>query len=255
MEPKALTAVDVAKGRTKWSNKTLVKPLAQVGDALLALDGKGALRVVDARTGKPRKGCDAIPNVTLQLKDGLGSSQSSSGFSDGKRAWIVWTADTFYAGGAAPPPDVEAAARKHQEGTWEVDVAACSAKTSQVPKATNVTPGGVTVTLVPGKAVQRVRGKDKLDEIKLATQMAGLSTDSAHVLSMMQNVSGYDVTIIDLDTAKTVATLRMPFMPYGALLVGGKILVGGGWAFDVVKQKELWRRSLRSLRYDGPYPP
>jgi hypothetical protein len=254
MEQKALTAIDLAKARTKWKADTLVKPMAQVGDALLALDFNGALKVVDVKTGKPRKGCDTIPKVALQLKDGLGSSQSSSGFSDGKRAWISWTIDTFYAGGAAPPPDVEAAARKHSEGTWEVDIATCSAKQAQAPKR-GVTPGGITVTVIPDKAIERARGADKLPEIKLTTNMVALSADGAHAFAALQNISGYDVTIIDLDTTKTVATIKLGFLPYSAMLVGGKILVGDGWAFDIVKKKELWRRDLRSLRYDGPYPP
>ncbi len=47
----------------------------------------------------------------------------------------------------------------------------------------------------------------------------------------------------------------MLFALYAIRLLGGRYLVGAGWAFDIVKKQELWRRSLRSLRYEGPYPP
>ena len=260
MEPKALVAIDIAKGRVRWSNKTMVKPLATIGDALLALDGKGALRVLETKTGKPRKGCDTIPNVTLQLQDGLGSNQSSYGISDGKKAWIAWTANTHYAGGAAPTPEMEKSASTHREGVWEVDVASCSAKTSQLPRpvpqgAAGVTPGGITVTFEPGKAVHRTRGADKLPDIAVAqTSMLGISADHQIVFVAMQRTEGYDVTMIDLDTTKPLGTIAMPFLPYGALLVNGK-LVASAVAFDTVKLKELWRRNVRSLRYEGPYPP
>jgi WD40 repeat protein len=259
MEAKALTAIDLAKGRTKWTNKALVKPMAQVGDALLALDDKGALRVVDARTGKPRKSCDTIPTVTMYLFDGIGYSQTSSAVSDGKVARIAWSVSTFFAGGIDPTPEQAARARSHREGVWEVDVAACSATSSQAPVQTpkgltGVTPGGIAVTLVPGTAIERARGVDKLPEIKLTTNQIALSADNAHAITWIDTDPGYEITLVDLDAAKSLATFKTAVFPLPAMLVGGRFLVGAGWVYDIAKRKELWRRPLRSAPYRTPMP-
>jgi hypothetical protein len=259
MEAKALTAVDLAKGRTKWTNKALVKPMAQVGDALLALDDKGALRVVDARTGQPRKSCDTIPTVTMYLFDGIGYSQTSSAVSDGKVARIAWSVSTFFAGGIAPTPEQAARARSHREGVWEVDVAACSATSAQAPVQTptgltGVTPGGITVTLVPGKAIERARGVDKLPDIKLTTSQIALSADNAHVITWIDTDPGYEITLVDLDAAKSLAKLETALFPLPAMLVGGRFLVGSGWVFDIARRRQLWRRPLRTQPYYPPMP-
>jgi hypothetical protein len=275
MDPKdGIVAVDLATNKTKWSSGALAaKPFAEVGDALIGADEKGALRVLDARTGKARARCSTIPGVGLSIQDGLGSHHSSSGASDDKRAWIAWSSSTHYAGGAAPTPEIEARSRTESGGVHEIDVAACTSKPGRNPWAPGKMPktGDAVYTAPSGIRFRVAAGSLRLERVRAGTpqkpinlkqgkpgrSMFVVTADLRHIIVGELAGNAYPSAIVDVETGAVVATVTLPFFPPAALVIGRRLIMGGGavFAFDLDAQKVLWTRGLRSTTYNGPYPP
>jgi hypothetical protein len=121
-------AVDLATGKVLWTNKEAGK-LAGASDKLVfawAGDEKktNAFRVVaiDAATGKTAGKSDPIqiPNWATTAKT-WGRTFRTAARADGDGALVAWHAGAFYAGGARPTPEIEAAARKSELGLAKVD--------------------------------------------------------------------------------------------------------------------------------------
>lgn len=124
-----IEAVDLASGRSLWTNKAANR-LAGVSDKLvlawLGDDKKpNAFRVVvlNAETGEPVCKSDPIemPDWARTAKVG-GRSFRTAATADGGRVVVVWEARAFYYGGARPTPQIEAAARKHDSGQVKIDL-------------------------------------------------------------------------------------------------------------------------------------
>jgi len=123
-------AIDVATGKLVWVTRG-AKQLAGVSGNMVfgwATDAKkpNAFRVValGSTTGKELFNSDPItlPDWASTAKR-YGSTFRTSARSDGKQVVVVWQANTFYAGGAAPPPEVEKAARREALGSVVIDAA------------------------------------------------------------------------------------------------------------------------------------
>ena len=129
-------AVDLMRGLVMWTNKDGGK-LAGGSDKLIlawAGDEKKAntFRVValDAATGKTVGKSDPIslPDWAVTTKT-WGKTFRTAATVDGDSVVVVWNAGAFYAGGARPTPEIEAAARKNEVGAVKFDL-----KTGKVTK-------------------------------------------------------------------------------------------------------------------------
>jgi hypothetical protein len=118
-----IEAVDLARGTVQWTNKDAAK-LAGASDKLVLAwvgDKKAnEFRVValDAETGKTVGKSDPIglPDWAATAKT-WGRTFRTAATTDGESVTVVWNAGAFYAGGARPTPEIEAAARKNESGT------------------------------------------------------------------------------------------------------------------------------------------
>jgi len=121
-------AIDVATGKLIWVTKGANRLAGVSGTTVIAwaADAKkpNAFSIVamDSGTGKELFKSDAItlPDWANTAKE-HGFSFRTAARSDGKQVVVVWQANTFYAGGAAPPPEVEKAARREALGSVVID--------------------------------------------------------------------------------------------------------------------------------------
>src|SRR5262249_7038475 len=125
----AVACLDLATGKALWTSKDAVRPLALDGPRLLArTDAAGrpnAVKVVvlEAASGKKLSESDVVvfPEwVSVGLAHGR--SFSASGVVDKGDLYLRWQARAWYAGGARPTPQIEAAARKNAEGVARIDL-------------------------------------------------------------------------------------------------------------------------------------
>jgi hypothetical protein len=166
-------AIDIPTGKTRWIVKHAERPLALSGTHLLA-QSQTSLVVLDARTGKLDKKCTPDAGTTwspppLQARLGWqGSLEAKPTATD--QVLLLWSIDTYYAGGAAPTPEMERDARSHEEGMVDVDLAKCrftARATTTVPRLppgqglpTSETRHGSSVTNTQVLAAQIVDGTD-----------------------------------------------------------------------------------------------
>ncbi|WP_439630281.1 outer membrane protein assembly factor BamB family protein [Gemmata sp.] len=123
-------ALDAATGKVLWANKTANRLAGASGTTVVAwvADEKApnGFRVValDAATGKTLGTSDAIkmPDWATTQKQ-HGRSFRIGAAAVGGKVTVAWQANASYAGGAAPPPEVEEAARKEAVGVATVDLA------------------------------------------------------------------------------------------------------------------------------------
>lgn len=258
----------------KWASAALAaKPFAEVGGALIGADERGALRVLDAATGKPFASCDAIPGVGVQLLDGLRVSHTSWGTSDGKRAWISWSSARHRVSGMPPRPGTEEHVDRGEAGVHEIDVATCRAKPGtdpyaarRVPRTHDIertTPSGTRLRLISGAlGLERRRGDRVLPPLEGPQRAPGprlfvVTADLRHVIVGDHASSSFRSVIFDVETGAAVASVTLPSFPASAVLVGRKLVMHdrGVRMLDLDTQAELWTRDLRETRYDGPLPP
>jgi outer membrane protein assembly factor BamB len=122
-------ALDLETGKVLWTSKDASKPLAVVGDHLLARDAAGGnvIRIVyiDLADGKKVKESDPIVFpawVTAVEGNGGGRSFHSSARLDKGDLLIPWQANTSYWGGRAPTPEMLKAATHNGSGAARIDV-------------------------------------------------------------------------------------------------------------------------------------
>ncbi len=132
-----IEAVDLSTGKPVWTNKDAAK-LAGASDKVVVAwtnDPKkgNAFRVVavDAATGKTLAKSDAIvmPDWATTTKS-YGHSFRTAAKVEAEAVVVMWQAGTHYAGGAAPTPEIQAAARRNETGIASVDL-----KTGKVTNA------------------------------------------------------------------------------------------------------------------------
>jgi hypothetical protein len=123
-----IDALNLATGKVLWSSKEANLPLIVTPRHLFALEGsKNQLRVIKIDTGKkPGQRLFASPLIPLpnwaSVDTAYGRSFRSSVRSDGNGLFLIWEARAFYAGGAAPPPDLVARETKYQNGVERIDI-------------------------------------------------------------------------------------------------------------------------------------
>ncbi len=172
-ETSQVEAIDIPTGKTRWIVKHAERPLALSGTHLLAQSGT-SLVVLDARTGKLAKKCKPAAGTTwlpppIQARLGWQASLEAKPTA-ADQVLLLWSIDTHYAGGAAPPPEVERRARTHTEGMVDVDVAKCTFAARAATTVPRVPPGpslptsetrrGSSVTHTQVLAAQIVDGPD-----------------------------------------------------------------------------------------------
>ena len=126
-----INAVDLSNGKLLWHSKEATKPLLATADRLFSEKGV---------TGKPnqirivvldltKEGKRVLESEPVSLPDWVsvqvayGRSYRSSSRLDGNMLLVSWEARAFYAGGAAPAPGMEEAARKEASGVIRMEVA------------------------------------------------------------------------------------------------------------------------------------
>ncbi len=126
-----IDAIDLAKGELLWDTKEATKPLALLGDKLLAQtpvkDKANQLRIIVLDTGKKGKKVlesDAVvfPEWVAVGAMGQGSSLISRGRGEKGDLFLIWDAHTRYYGGAAPTPEILERAKKDASGIARINV-------------------------------------------------------------------------------------------------------------------------------------
>lgn len=273
MEPdRGIVAIDLPTGTPKWTSSVAMRPLAEQGDALVALDAAGAVRVLDARTGERRGECDVVPGVKLGVARGPGMEESASGTSDGTHVWISWARSTRYVGGTQAPPEVEAAARSYTSGVYELDVDACTVKPGTNPfapvmnedVATYVTPGGINFHVTRGLRLIRRRGAVTLPEVDLARRRGvavSVTVDHRHIV-----VSGFRATsatslgfeLLDVERGLVIARGETATPISGGIVIDRWLVTNHGLdvaTVDLDTAQVMWRRTVQpTVRAHVPIP-
>jgi len=110
-------ALDLATGKLLWSSKDGNRPLLATDTRLFVQAGKtNSVRVyVLNTTEKGKRVLESLPikfPSWVSVETAYGRRYSSHGLLDGKCFRLLWNANAFYSGGAAPPPKVQEAERK-----------------------------------------------------------------------------------------------------------------------------------------------
>lgn len=125
-----IEALDLATGKAVWKNAD-VPHVAGADTKRVYGWMPGKLRMnefnvvaVDAATGKTigKAGPVLLPDWAVPYKT-YGRTFAASARADGDGAIVAWTVGAFYAGGARPTPEIEAAARKNDSGLAKLDFA------------------------------------------------------------------------------------------------------------------------------------
>jgi hypothetical protein len=121
-----IDALDLATGKLLWASKEASRPLAVVDNRLIAQSGTGnQVRFVVFDTANQGKAAGESKPVKLPdwvaIQTQYGRTFQSNVRTDGAAMLYAWEARAFYAGGAAPTPEIEEAARKHATGVIRID--------------------------------------------------------------------------------------------------------------------------------------
>jgi hypothetical protein len=167
-----IEALELATGKQLWVNKD-AKSIAGASDKLVFAwlgDEKkaNAFRVVaiDAASGKTAGKSDPIqlPDWAATGKT-WGKTFRTAARADGEAVIVAWNAGAFYSGGAAPTPEIEAAARKNESGLAKVDF-----------KTGKVTPAN---------------GKPKEDDFKVGPAGGGANKLGDYEFRMEEQIPGF----------------------------------------------------------------
>lgn len=120
-----IDALELATGKLVWTSIEGNRPVfasadrlyAQAGDTnqirIYAIDKHGKLAI----ESQPIKLADWV-----SVKPDYGRSFRSSAKVEGSMLYLSWEANAFYAGGAAPTPEIQKAARKSASGIARIDL-------------------------------------------------------------------------------------------------------------------------------------
>lgn len=173
-----IDAVDLAKGEVLWTTKAADRPLIADENRLIAWQiPKGRVSriyvvVLDAtnkgtRVGEPRE-------LSMPIWASYGHEQGAS-FKTAARLEMdnllfVWEARRWYAGGAAPTPEIEEEARKHETGAVRMNVKAGTMESfskdkrpKDLPKIPEGEPASVTLAGRTYGVVEKANPKDLLE--------------------------------------------------------------------------------------------
>jgi hypothetical protein len=123
-------AIDLAKGTVSWTSKD-ASQLAGASDTMVFAWASDAKKphtfravVIDSATGKTLAKSDpiAMPDWATTEKVG-GRSFRVGARADGNKVVLVWQANAFYYGGAAPTEEILEAAKKEAAGVVSIDAA------------------------------------------------------------------------------------------------------------------------------------
>jgi hypothetical protein len=125
-----IEALDVATGKPLWTSKD-AKQIAGASDKMVfawVADEKkpNTFRavVIDAGTGKTLAKSDAVAMPDWATTEKVGGRSFRVGArADGEKVTLVWQANAFYYGGAAPTEEILEAAKKEAAGVVSVDPA------------------------------------------------------------------------------------------------------------------------------------
>lgn len=125
-----IDALDLTTGKVLWSSKEASRPLVAAEAGVLAQrteKGKpNQIRIVILHAGQQgKRTLESQPIVFpdwVSVEVAYGRSFHTGVRGDGKRLWLAWSANAFYAGGARPTPEIEKAARKSASGVARVDL-------------------------------------------------------------------------------------------------------------------------------------
>lgn len=166
-EKGGIVAVELKAGKTTWQTMAARHPLIVTGDLVLAELRQGlSVKVLGFAAGTGRKILESEP---IKLPEWARAGDVSIwGHSFEAAAWVVkgeliyrWEARAYYAGGAAPSPEILAAAAKHAVGLLKIHL--------QTGKVTELA-GEKPPAPIPGRDLQNGGRKFSLE---LGQQTAG----------------------------------------------------------------------------------
>jgi hypothetical protein len=136
-----IEALDAATGKPLWTNKDAKQIAGASGKVVVAWVAEekkpNAFRAVliDAAEGKTLAKSDpiAMPDWATTAKVG-GRSFRTGAVAEGDKVTVVWQANAFYFGGAAPTEEILEAAKKEAAGVVSIDPAGKVAKLDRKPK-------------------------------------------------------------------------------------------------------------------------
>lgn len=260
MSPKGVEARSLADGSLRWRNVDAQRPLAAVGDLLLAqgasrASGSLPLMSLAGNTGAARQAFSAtLPgNVRASVDQRLGERFAVSMENDA----LIWRYEARTVQGI--PPQGNDPRRASLAGVLTVDTAAGAAAVLDRP--------------VPADSVVNAQLDTPL------VNDAGrqfYSADRQHVLVSARLTAGdverrYRWTVYDLQRKK-LGSFDAPVSYSPFAVSGGRVLLIAPptvvrrddaeqdialsvRAMSLASGKEMWRAPLRDTRYRGPFPP
>lgn len=286
-----IAAVHAPTGKRLWTSQSAAKPMAVQDDRLAVIGASetpGGIAVLDAKTGRRAATCnEPVPSTHFQLTNSLGVNVSSHGTVHNDQVMLTWIQQTYYAGGAAPTPQREAASRTHTTGTVALDMASgCyeEAAPPSLPEQPLLQVSGTPKRMGPWK----IRGTkvhietedvDGTREVRLIRTVRGtphtqtvatgrpgslgamFTEDGEAMLITRQNSSpergyGFDWRLVDLRTGEVTDYGWHAFLPGGVDRIGRVLVAVQAQVVGVAPGgKVLWTETLRSTGYTGPYPP
>jgi hypothetical protein len=200
-----IEAIDLAKGTVLWTNKDANKLAGASGKLVFAWVGEekkaNAFRIiaVDAESGKTVHKSDpiALPDWAVTGKT-WGRTFRTAARGDAESVTVAWQAGAFYAGGAAPTPEIEAAARKNESGLVKVEL-----------KTGKVTPAN---------------GKPKDDDFKAGPAGVGTNKVGEYEFREVEHIPGFKPGMPVTKTTITLTVLK------GDKEVWKRDLAGNPWS-------------------------
>lgn len=265
-----LEAVDLSTGQPLWTSERAAKPLALVGDLLVAQgeappEGGMALAALDVRQG----GAAALETVvpvpgveSCAIDDRLEASFESWVYTDRGRVELGWQATEHPVSGV-PPEGGTPVARQHRGG-YTLDLAA--GRVAPLPADQLRLPARPTLVPPPEKALAGVGPGEQF-----------LAADGRHLLVSERIADDhswlqYRWTVYERATGRRLGELQASRSRADFTVVAGRLLYlslpslrrDGDQlrddplavrAVDLASGQELWSRPLRDTSYDGPFPP
>ena len=267
-QARILVARRIRDGKRLWKNRNAVVPVAVENGRLLAIQqGQGHLVVLDARTGKTESVCTGAAPGTVG--EGLGWSKTVSFWRKDGKPVVISRHRTWYAGGKAPTPEQEEAARRATVSAMQVAVTRGSCTATAVPaESLELDKREARYRLlrrqVAGEWIFSVekQGQEPVDVGRGPSPTAAPSLDGAHVVvNQMQGTPPsvhYAVTIFDVAQGKVILQLQQSQSFPQVVLLGDRIVLGHPGYIAVVNTatgKTVWDQVLSGFAYTGPYPP
>lgn len=284
-----LEALDLASGAVHWSTPGPAKPVAAVGDRLVAQarpEGRGALDLIllDAERGTRLERVSApLPaDVLADVVDGPGTSfrlRSRRAGAELVLGWRATTAGTERAAQGYLPAETDgetpganlAARDRVRRAAGAVRLDPVSGRTSGVGLAAR------DATVTPAPALRQLDAETGLAGVSPAGARQFASADGRHVL-VTRALDGepawrsHEWSIHERTTGALVGTVQRPHPALAFVVVDGILysvspasaVVEDGTvreearalrAVDLASGNELWTRSVEEVQFRGPFPP